>query len=393
MIRASRSWLPLCLLLLSFAIPRQALAAGTYKFCLGWNYTFIDEGLGEDKLLHWASSGTYGGKVAAYAYSVLYRDGVQLWSGLLDSGGCTPMVTASAGTYEVYTTTDIEPPGGPKILITPTSTHEWRWYWAGFGYMPARTDQTGYNAYFGPGDALINVAAAALELLARPDNGLVSGQEYWVSAESTTPTATGGAVSLGWNMQFSQWDAFFKSVILHEMGLLIQYKAFGIQAHDYEASLNPAPPPVCACGSVYDPADRKHCIQSLEETGAAQIEGFGHFVAAATLNSVTQNPGWFPYYKNYWAPQGYVVEPPIAFATVPWHWMRDRCPASNGGVELDWMAFLYGLTRNASASKYSFNDIAATYRRTCTGSNTTNCSTSNATPWAGLVNSAKRYTA
>jgi hypothetical protein len=51
-------------------------------------------------------------------------------------------------------------------------------------------------------------------------------------------------------MQFSQWDAFFKSVILHEMGLLIQYKAIGIQAHDYEASLNPAPPPVCACASV-----------------------------------------------------------------------------------------------------------------------------------------------
>jgi hypothetical protein len=68
--------------------------------------------------------------------------------------------------------------------------------------------------------------------------------------------------------------------------------------------------------------------------------------------------------------------------------MRDRCPASNGGVELDWMAFLYGLTRNASASKYSFNDIAATYRRTCTGSNTTNCTTSTATPWAGLQSSA-----
>ncbi|MFZ5896827.1 MAG: hypothetical protein ACOY0T_37570 [Myxococcota bacterium] len=376
-----------------FALSRAALAAGTYKFCFFWNYSFIDQGMGEDKLLHLAppyGDGTYGVKGAAYSYAVVFRDSVPIWGGLLDVNGCTPKVPATAGTYEIYTTTDIEPPGGPKILITPTEAREWRWYWAYFGYLPSSTYQWTYSAGFGPGDALINVAAAALELLERPDNGLVNGQEYWVSAESTGLTGTGDAVGLGWNKQFSQWDAYFKSIIVHELGHLIQAKSFGFQGTPYDLTDDPmyAAPPICTCASVYDEAERSHCIQSREATSVAQVEGFAHFVATATLNSPAQSPAWFPYYKNFLSTDGNVYQPPMGFATVPWHWLRDQCPAGNGGVELDWMTFFYALTRNASASQYSFNDIAVTYRRTCTGSNTTNCVKESVTPWAGLVAAA-----
>jgi hypothetical protein len=68
--------------------------------------------------------------------------------------------------------------------------------------------------------------------------------------------------------------------------------------------------------------------------------------------------------------------------------MRTYCPRANGGVELDWLNFYYGIHRNSSPSKYTFADIAVTYRRACTGSNSVKCSDSSSTPWADLAAAA-----
>ena len=45
--------------------------------------------------------------------------------------------------------------------------------------------------------------------------------------------------------------------------------------------------------------DNLHCLQSLEEPNAAQIEGYGQFFASKVWNQDVQNDCTFVYYKNF----------------------------------------------------------------------------------------------
>jgi hypothetical protein len=79
-----------------------------------------------------------------------------------------------------------------------------------------------------------------------------------------------------------------KFVIAHEFGHFIQKQGLGDQNQDYGCGTGQSPNPLCRCDVV--PVDQTlHCLQSLEEPNAAQVEGYGYFFAAKAFNEDDQN--------------------------------------------------------------------------------------------------------
>lgn len=185
---------------------------------------------------------------------------------------------------------------------------------------------------------------------------------------------------MGWNAQFNRWDSQLKSVVLHEMGHAIQQQLFGLQNLNYTAGN--ATQAICKCDHVFDPLDRQHCIQSRERSGAAQLEGFGHFIAAIAQNNAAQNDASFPYYKELLWADGTVYPPPVGISAYNYgKWMESFCAGSNAGTEIDWMNFFYWVHRRTT-SAYSLAQIRAVYRQACGGAN---CTSATDTTWSSLA--------
>jgi hypothetical protein len=367
------------------AIPRTSHAAGSYKFCPRWGYTFNDQGQGEDYLLH-QSGLTYGLKPAAYSWAEVYRDGALVWSGYMNSSGCTGTISGVAGLYEVWTTPELATPSGSWIGVSPYSDWVWRWFSASHQLTAAPNGQTfTYYDNVGIGDSVSNVAAAVTQLAAMSDSGLGSGFYYSIYAEEQCPGAiscyTDGAVFLGWNTQIQNWDSFLKSVVLHETGHNIQDWLFGTQKHDYTSGNSTSS--LCNCDHVFDPADRQHCIQSREMSSASQLEGFGHFVATMTQNNAANSNAWFPYYKDVKWTDNQVYPPPYPINSYSSGlWMEAHCSGANTneGTEMDWLNFYYWINRKASAT-LSLADLRSVYRQACGGHA---CSSTQDSTWNSL---------
>jgi hypothetical protein len=98
---------------------------------------------------------------------------------------------------------------------------------------------------------------------------------------------------------------------------------------------------------------------------AAQIEGWGHFLAARSLNNGFENNCTFGYYKEFKNDDLSTTFPPMiksCFNQVKW--MANRCQATNRGTEWDWMNFYW---RVANKDGISFSDFNSLYRSACGG--------------------------
>lgn len=380
----SRLMWMLLALALAVTTSQASYAASSYKFCARWGFTYIDQNLGEDHLKH-DSGLTYGVKSGAYSWAEVYRDGDVVWQGYLSSAGCTSTLPGTAGSYEMWTTAELQPPNGALIQIFPTDVHHHRWFVKSWQLNTASTEWTLY-ANFGIGDFTANVASAVAQMLSLADHGFLAGQLYRVYAEQNCPTGgtscyrrANQGVYLGENAQFSTWDASFKGVVLHELGHAVQDRLFGLQQLDY-LSDNPSQA-LCRCDDVFAPADRLHCIQSREVGGSAQTEGFGHFIATVAQNTAADVNAWFPYYKEVRWSNNVVYPPPVGLSAYgPTKWMESYCPAANRGTELDWTGFYYWIHRR-STSAFSLAQIGNVYKQACGG---VKCTQSVDTPWSSL---------
>jgi hypothetical protein len=92
----------LCAIVALSGLAAKPAEATTRKFCAKWGYSFEDQGLGEDYLLHSKEymGVHYGEIIARRAVAVVYRNGTNIWSGNLDSAGCTASVTGTSGTFK-----------------------------------------------------------------------------------------------------------------------------------------------------------------------------------------------------------------------------------------------------------------------------------------------------
>ena len=261
------------------------------------------------------------------------------------------------------------------------------------------------------------VAAAVSTLVGTPDNGILGGN-YLLMANDSCPRSSfdiigdacvaDGYLWLGPGRDMLEGrttydQTFWKGVILHEAGHLVQAKAVGRMGKtvtgfdgmyaftkeggapssstdlDVVHADPPGTPDMCGCSQV-EAANKLHCMQSLERYGEAHGEGFAQFYAARTLNNHGENDCIFPYYKETvletctsgdcdpWAGGLQKNKPPVPFDCIePVQWRNRHCPELAGGrtnedrsTEVDWMKFLYSLNTQAD-HKWTMIDLWRLY--------------------------------
>jgi len=137
-------------------------------------------------------------------------------------------------------------------------------------------------------------------------------------------------------------------------------------------------------------ANQLHCLQSLERSQDAQIEGWAQFYASKTWNRQDESTCTFQYYKEFLdvscppgaqcTPKtgGVSIFPPLARTCKDAvKWRNRNCAVQNFGTEFDWMGFLWN-ANTASDQKVSMADLYAAYRQACGNQN---CGLPNAVDW------------
>ena len=370
-------------LLAVLSVSRASYAVGTYAFCPKWAYTYVDKNLGED---YYVYTGAYGTRTAAWTWVDVKRDGATVWSGYTGSSGCTPGVSAVAGTYTVWVTAGLYYPNqNVAINIFPTNSNQWRWFAKSFPLSGFASGTRSYSWDVGAGDTTASVAAIAAGMIDKQDGRFTANNTLKVYSEwpDFVGDASSNYVRLGKDEYFNgNWLAYEKSVIAHELGHMVQIQAFGFQSSPYGDASTVA---LCTCDHVVHPTLRSHCMQSREEIGAAQTEGYAHFHAADLFNDPSQEDAFYPYYKEIKWNATQESQPPNSisayFPTGTWHWMEaNGCAAANKGTEVDWLNFFYQV-KNKGTTKYSYTDIARIFRDACGGGA---CTGSNTTTWSRL---------
>jgi hypothetical protein len=198
-------------------------------------------------------------------------------------------------------------------------------------------------------------------------------------------------VSIGTTAIGGTPTAHWKFVIAHEFGHNVSNRAAGNFFYDYTD--NSATQPLCRCDH-YDAntwGNREHCMQSREQTGAAQEEALAHWFSMRVFNNPNDTTAAFGYYKPILIgtnPQN-ILFPPVNVAPyVASSWMEiNNCAAPSKGIEMDWYRFYSRISTSSSANFTTFPQLFEIYKRACTGSPTTKCSGQTVT-WFPLLSAA-----
>ncbi|MGK3958976.1 hypothetical protein WMF38_38705 [Sorangium sp. So ce118] len=187
----------------------------------------------------------------------------------------------------------------------------------------------------------------------------------------------------------------FKYIVAHEFGHFVQGNGQGLMKQDYGCGAGDAnQPPLCRCDGV--PVDQQlHCLQSLEEPNAAQIEGFAQYFAAKAFNADMEPDCTFAYYKPVSteacmpgaascaldpATGLFVNQPPIPVSCKQAvRWRNTHCIDEGSspdllsfGTEFDWLEFLYGVDSHSSLpERWTMEDLFNAYIVACGGSTST----------------------
>jgi hypothetical protein len=185
-----------------------------------------------------------------------------------------------------------------------------------------------------------------------------------------------------------------KYTIAHEFGHFVQGNAHGSMPQDYGSGAGlPGTPPLCRCDHV--PLDQQlHCLQSLEEPNAAQVEGYAQYFASRVFNQDIDEGGagcTFVYYKEFLdtacVPGAvcrahptvaglFINDPPVPLpCAVAKRWRDTSClgatPSTallNTQTELDWLQFYYGIANApVTSERWTSNQLHDAYLVACGG--------------------------
>lgn len=198
----------------------------------------------------------------------------------------------------------------------------------------------------------------------------------------TTDACAGGTVKTGPYTKPDNTPGMlrWKFVLAHEFGHVVQGKAMGLpwNAYCFTAAGNvtsncsapnlpdhPNAPDSCACDHVTG-SNKLHCLQSLELTSSAIVEGFAQFFSARVWNK-PDSTCLFRYYKQWRNDNGSVVQPPYNVSCSTYaNWRDNHCYASTGSTELDWLHFLWNL-HAVGSWKFSMGKIFDVFSAACGG--------------------------
>lgn len=403
----------------SGSVAVETPAPNTVRICTTWKARFVDSGA-ED---YYASSSA--DIPARYAHvNVLDTDYHLQWSGHLSSSGCTPYLSLPVGNYVLW--------------------QEPRMYKGG-AVFDVRYERTPLAAYRTPESTVVtkglilltgfertaSTSAATIQL--RPTvseqittvSGIVStalvtstdimimpGVEYGFNTHQRSFSGADAATSSEmWlysnDIKGYAHNAYFKFVVGHEMGHLMQNYAFGFPDYSYtdtdgdrvddadedengngikdgdedaggglvnrEVSTWIGPiVPRCSCQHVTG-AVNKHCMNGREEDGAGRNEGFAHAFGARIWNNWTESNCSFTYYKESYLvptagadsvePVGYSLSCKGPVKSIGWE--KSYCLGTNTAVEHDWLNYQWELLTAPAAEASTFTSLADIYRRAC----------------------------
>lgn len=158
----------------------------------------------------------------------------------------------------------------------------------------------------------------------------------------------------------------FRNVIAHEFGHAMQYRGSRAYNADYATPFDMDLPEVCTCEHITPTTS--HCLQSLEDHGAAFAEGFAHFVAARLFN--TDPSGCeYQYYKPLWWTPLIVGQPPLYTTScdleIQWEQTRD-CSHDGYSIEYDWLNFLWDLNHGGAEERWTVQELHDLFDSSCT---------------------------
>lgn len=347
------------------------------KFCTKWRWFFEDVGVGED---YWNANPYPYGTAAAYTKANIFEGGAHpamIWSGYLDSSGCTPTLSVLAGGYLVnqfssvyysrggtgYTFNIRNASNQEKSIQTATSVSG-----SGTIYLSPSTNTD-----------WINATALAGQLLKTADHGLATGT-LRIIYDDDCPTVPGSACYDPPTRTVYMPTVTQKFRLTHEIGHDCQYATVGSFALNYSQD---ATQWQCRCDHVVS-SSQLHCLQSREKDDAAICDGFGYFYAAKPWNDTAQANCWMGYQKEFLKPHNTdwnnqaaatLYYPPVprncyarpAYKNSSYQpWMEAYCLASNAGVEHDWMNFFW-VWHTTTANKASMTEIYDVINRACYG--------------------------
>lgn len=368
-----------------------APAASTVKICARWRVQHVDTGLGEDV---WTDSG-WRYRDASFAFAAVYTQGggTLKWAGYLDGAGCSPSLTLPAGNYELRQSTGATTysgrvfnvyqvtGGSPAFTVVTTN-----FYWANTTTGTVQINPTFNNQ-------AVQAAPVVGRLLlthALTDLGIASGT-YSVRMNQDCPGIPGNGCVSGGIVYVPGAQSSWKNIIAHELGHQVQGAAMGTPFYDYDQN---ATEYACKCDHVVS-ANAYHCMNSREHTGAAQIEGWAHFVAARLFNTSTQSNCSYVYYKEFLEEGGggflTVSAPPVAVNCYEQRrWMENYCLASSRGTEWDWMNFYWKVNTTGGTAKSTVTQLHEIYRKACQ-THPANCDFTRTVHWTQALNGAYLY--
>jgi hypothetical protein len=170
------------------------------------------------------------------------------------------------------------------------------------------------------------------------------------------------------------FGAHWKYIIAHEIGHHAQDAAMGYMHYYYSDEASES---LCTCSYDLDWGNVEHCMQSREFSGGAQLEGFAQTFASRVFNLPSQSDAVHVYYKPFaehdWMDPEWPPEATFDVLDAP-QWRNSECPATNKGVEMDWMTFFYALTMEYTSDSVPMNDIFEVYRTACGSGTPVKCS-------------------
>ena len=364
--------------------PDDSDAPGS-RFCMHWKAGFFDSGGGEDSLNGTVSSPLDVPARYASARILATSSAAPVWEGHLNAAGCTPPLNLAPGSYlAVYNPSMLR--GTTAFEVDEESS----------GLAPAPDELITVTAIATPFDLSTGalpssillvpavhrhwtrVAAVAGEILVADDMGLRPSRTYRATLVRVIGArGDSSGLEVGPNGVGVPHNSYWKFVIAHEFGHVVQDIATGLLEHNYKDTSTSEP--LCRCDHVdpSDPDNSLHCVQSREFAGAAHVEGFAHFYAAKLFNNSAESDCTFVYYKEFLKPvivppilppMNFVVPPPSPIScSAPKTWMETYCAEGEAGkgVEWDWLNFLRSINITTAPNSISLADFNAILFKAC----------------------------
>jgi hypothetical protein len=335
--------------------PKQPPPPGGKRVCFNLKVSYIDAGFGEDYENMPASGGVPAvqSQPAAFLRASVIRDGKTVWTGNLNSLGCTPSLSLSGGNMIVVRSL-VERQVGPgendlirfHIYSADSTKKEWKRF---FRVGSASTIHVSPDTW----DTMQNVAGVASRIASTLDDWLkVDNVPIKVGVKCPRegpPLDEGSDGSCFWSTQVflapessaGPAHALSKFHIAHQIGHSQLATTF---EHSPSFTFTDATHALCRCEQIEDGMGNYQCTQSLEKYDDALDEGFAHFFASAAYNDRDHSDCQFVDYRPLSILFG-VIDPPAPIdCAASFAWRDTYCddePAT--ATSLDFMRFFWRL--------------------------------------------------